>query len=216
MTAKDKLKKLLDNKDFEKLSELTDSSSSIIRSLFSLLYSTDDLTHWRAAEALGMLAGRQVGSKSDSGRNIPRRLLWSLMEESGATAWPAPEALGAVVAYRPSLFTDYAPIVLSFIDDPILHRGVLWSARKIAEKRPDLIRNFVPKVIELLGSPDPTTRGHAAWALGAMGAKEAVERLKKLSVDSNKLYIYNNGELQEKTVGELAINSVKELQNRFG
>jgi len=213
VSLKAEIKQLLDDKEFEKLVDLAEHEKRVVRYLFSLLYSMDDLTHWRAAEALGMVAGKQAEKKVDGGRNIPRRLLWSLAEESGATAWPAPEALGAVVAARPSLFPDYAPIVLSFIEDPVLQRGVLWSARKIAEKRADLIKDSVPRVIGLLSDSDPIIRGHAAWALGAMWAQEAIEELEGLKDDAGPLYIYNAEELQPKTVGELAAESLAELQN---
>jgi HEAT repeat protein len=88
---------------------------------------------------------------------------------------------------------------------------VLWSARKIAEKRPDLTRSALPQVIALLEDQDPTARGHAAWALGAMQAKEAAEELKRLRDDDSPLYIYDGGELWEKTVGNLAQKSLMEL-----
>lgn len=215
MQRKENIKKLLENKEFEDIVRLAESNKSVIRNLFSFLYSTDDLLHWRAAEALGIVAGSQSDSNIDGGRNIPRRLVWSLAEESGATAWPAPEALGAVVAARPSSFLDFGRIVLSFIDDPVLCRGVLWSARKISEKRADLTREIVPKVIELLKDPDATIRGHAAWALGAMQDKDAIKKLTELQTDTNPLFIYNAGELKNVTVGELAAASIAELKKLY-
>lgn len=211
MSLKDEVKTLLENRELETLAKLAKEKQRVVRYLFSFLYSTDDLLHWRAAEALGVVASRQGSDDSDSGRNIPRRLIWSLMEESGATAWPAPEALGAVVSSRISVYPDLAPIALSFIEDPVLSRGVLWSARRIGEKRPDLIAGSIPKVMELLDSADATLRGHAAWALGAMLAAEARPALEELTGDESVLNIYENGELVETTVGELAKSSLKEL-----
>lgn len=211
MSIKEDVRQLLRNRDLEKLVSLADGNSSIARYLFSFLYTTDDLLHWRAAEALGAVANSQYEKGINEGRNIPRRLVWSLMEESGSTAWPAPEALGAVVAARPGAFTVFATIVLSFIDDPVLQRGVLWSARKIAEARPDLIKDSVPQVVGLLKSSDPTIRGHAAWALGAMRADAAVKELKELQGDSSPLHVYDEGKLRETTVGALAGGSLNEI-----
>lgn len=211
MSLKDDIKTLLDNKEFEAIAKLAQDKQRVVRYLFSFLYSTDDLLHWRAAEALGAVAGRRASNDTDEGRNIPRRLIWSLAEESGATAWPAPEALGAVVSSRISLFPDLAPITLSFIEDPILSRGVLWAARKIGEQRPDLIQGSIPGVIKLLSDDDTTLRGHAAWALGAMRAEEAREALRGLQDDPDTLYIYDSGELIKKTVGELAKASLAEI-----
>lgn len=211
MSVKAQVKELLDTKQFEKVAELSQHQKSVVRYLFSFLYSTDDLLHWRAAETLGLVAVSQARQGAEAERNIPRRLVWSLAEESGSTAWPAPEALGAVVSAKPSLFPDFARIVMSFIDDPVLCRGVLWSARKISEKRPDLIYDFIPKVMSVLKDPNPTLRGHAAWALGAMKAVEARSQLKDLQADESAIHIYDNRELKEKTVGELAINSLTEI-----
>ncbi|MCL6471369.1 MAG: HEAT repeat domain-containing protein [Firmicutes bacterium] len=221
MSLKEKVKELLDEGNFDKVAELAKNRKSVIRYLFSFLYATDDLLHWRAAEALGVVAAYQAkrsGNASngpDGERNIPRRLVWSLAEESGATAWPATEALGAVVATNPNRFPDFGRIVLSFIDDPTLQRGVLWSARKIAEKRPDLVWSSVPKIIELLKDPNPTIRGHAAWVLGATKDADAAKHLNALRGDNAPLYIYDSGRLRSATVWELAEKSIAELEKIF-
>lgn len=215
MSIKDKVRKFLNEKEFGSIAELAESEKGVVRNLFFFLYSTDDLLHWRAAEALGAIAAHQVGQKglaAEGGRNIPRRLIWSLAEESGATAFPATEALGAVAAASPNNFPDFGRIVLSFMDDPTLRRGVLWSARKIAEKRPDLVWDSVPKIIELLADPDPIIRGHAAWALGATKDETAVDKLKALENDEDPLYVYEDGELCKVMVGELAKRSIAELR----
>jgi len=214
LSIKTEVKLLLDAKEFEKIADLAEQEGRVVRYLLSFLYSTDDLLHWRAAEALGVVASRQgqCASGADGQRNIPRRLVWSLAEESGATAWPAPEGLGAVVAKQPNSLPDFGRIVLSFIEDPILRRGVLWSARKIAEKRPDLVQDSVPAIIKLLDDPDATTRGHAAWALGAMGDPNTIKKLRALQQDAGPLFIYDEGELQSTTVGKLATRSLAELK----
>jgi len=211
LSVKEEVRQLLENRDLEKLVPLAHDNKSVVRHLFSFLYSMDDLLHWRAAEGLGVVASSQYEEGDNEGRNIPRRLVWSLMEESGSTAWPAPEALGAVVATRPGAYTVFATIALSFIDDPVLQRGVLWSARRIAEARPDLIKDSIPEVVELLKSVNPTIRGHAAWALGAMRAEGAVKELKDLQDDPSQLYIYDAGELKATTVGFLAGKSLDEI-----
>jgi methylated-DNA-[protein]-cysteine S-methyltransferase len=210
---KDRLRILLEDADFTEIGKLAASSSSTIRYLFSYLYSPNDLLHWRAAEALGYVADLQHSKSYKEGRNIPQRLLWSLMEESGGTAWSATEALGAVVSGNPAAFTDFAPIIMPFLEDPVLQRGVLWSTRKISEKRPDLLKDFVPQIIELLDSNDATIRGHAAWALGAMKDRNALPRLEALKNDNSQLQIYENSKLTPITIGEIAIDSIQRIES---
>jgi methylated-DNA-[protein]-cysteine S-methyltransferase len=213
VSNKDRLRALLENAEFTEIGKLAANSSSTIRYLFSFLYSPDDLLHWRAAEALGYVADLQHSNSYKEGRNIPQRLLWSLMEESGGTAWPATEALGAVVSGNPAAFTDFAPIIMPFLEDPVLQRGVLWSARKISEKRPDLLYDFTPQIIELLDSNDATIRGHAAWALGTMKDRNALPRLEELKNDNDQLQIYENSKLTPVTVGEIAIDSILRIES---
>jgi AraC family transcriptional regulator of adaptative response/methylated-DNA-[protein]-cysteine methyltransferase len=203
---------LLDERNFSEIAALALNSNSVVRYLMSYLYSTDDLQHWRAAEALGHTANAQYINKINDGRNIPQRLFWSLMEESGATAWPATEALGAVVSLNPSAFADFSRIIMSFIDDPVLRRGVLWSARKISEKRPDLLQDFTSQIIELLKDADPLIRGHAAWSLGVMRDRAALKGLEALKADNNHIYIYENAELIPKTVYEIATDSMATIK----
>lgn len=212
LSKKTHIGQLLDNKNFSEIASLTLQSKSVVRYLLSYLYSSDDLRHWRSAEALGYVSNTQYENNVDDGRNIPQRLLWSLLEESGATAWPATEALGAIVYYNPGAFADFSRIIMSFIDDPVLQRGVLWSARKISEKRADLLQDFTPKIIELLSDVSPIIRGHAAWALGAMRDRTALKKLNSLVADNNQIYIYEQSELLPRITSELAMESIAILR----
>jgi hypothetical protein len=211
-SKKEQVRQLLNEKDFEKIAELSLVSSSVVRYLLSFLYSTDDLLHWRAAEALGRVADIQFRNGINDGRNIPQRLLWSLMEESGATAWPATEALGAIVHANPAAFPDFSRIIMGYMEDPVLQRGVLWSAKIISDKRPDLLQDFIPQIIELLSDSNPIIRGHAAWALGSMRDRKALQKLENLVDDLSKLAVYEHHELIPTDIHTLSTHSIERIK----
>ena len=59
-------------------------------------------------------------------------------------------------------------------------------------------------------NPNPTLRGDAAWALGGIGILDVKEELKKLETDNQRLFLYEEGELKEKTVAQLATEAIEE------
>ncbi|MDP2277296.1 MAG: hypothetical protein Q8K51_03640, partial [Nitrospirota bacterium] len=59
-----------------------------------------------------------------------------------------------------------------------------------------------------LHNPEPLLRGIAAWALGRMRASQAEPELEKLKNDSSLIAIYDDGELKEKTIGQIAEEAV--------
>jgi len=74
---------------------------AVVRALFSLLYSPDELVHWRAVKALGRAAAALADEKPQAGRDILRRLFCALNDESGDNGRAVPEAIGAIISRRP-------------------------------------------------------------------------------------------------------------------
>lgn len=105
--------------------------------------------------------------------------------------------------------------------------------REISKSNPELVRNIVGRLLwmirdesggigwsapEILGeivrnNPDQTLRGYAAWALGEIGASKAVHELEKLKNDNNLITFYEEGELKEKAVGEVAAKAIAKLKS---
>jgi hypothetical protein len=177
---------------------------SLVRELLSLLYSADRLIHWRAVDALaGVVDGISAGDPG-RGRDVLRRLFWALNDESGGNGRDLPEAIGAIIARRPDLYGDLAPVLLSRLGDPALNRGLLWAAARIGGARPELVKDFVPAITSYLEDADPDLRAHSVLALGAAGAKPEPQALERLLQDGARASVYLNGELKEATVGEIA------------
>ncbi|MHB1416717.1 MAG: DVU0298 family protein, partial [Chloroflexota bacterium] len=170
---------------------------------------------WRAVEAIGLVAGTIADRDPEFVRGFVRRLLWSLSDESGAVGWSAPEAIGEIVANRPALFADYAPIVISLFDtleEDYFIPGILWALGRIAQADPSLVREAQDRVVALLADPSPRVRGLAARCFGQMCLPDAPECLQRLFDDEGTLEVYEDGELQTTTVGQVAHRTAETSQ----
>ncbi len=199
---------LLKEKNYDRLIGLAGEKRKIVRYLFSLLYDQDDLTRWRAVEAMGLVVGALAAENQEAARDIIRRLFWLLNEESGGIGWNAPQAIGEIIKNRPDLFGEYITILLSSLDDPAFTAGVLWAVGRIGGQKPELVKDAVPVILPLLGHVDPAVRGHAAWALGIIGTECEKGRLGPLKSDSALFHLYTEGEIWNKTVGEVAVEAM--------
>ena len=89
--------------------------------------------------------------------------------------------------------------------------GVLWALGRMGKINDETVNYAVPIIISCLRSGDNTLRGYAARALGEMGNEASVTELENLKDDTSRIKIYEDGELNEKSVGELASGSIVKL-----
>jgi len=226
LSIKDEIRTLLEKRDFDKLKELATTEKGVTKYLRSFLYSEDDLLHWRAAEALGVFAGDKNLLSDEKVRSITTRLFTALEDKSGGNGWGSIEAIGAMVAARPDQLSKLIPKMFSYIWDGRVRKGLLWSVRRIGEKRPDLFKDKILHIVGLLRNPSNTTRGHAAWALGVIGdtdikvleglVLDVKETLEGLLDDDSLIRIYDEGELQERTIADIAKEALAALDRRQG
>jgi len=226
LSLKDEIKILLEQRDFDKLKELAATKKGVTKYLRSFLYSEDDLLHWRAAEALGALAGDSDLLSDEKVRAITTRLFTALDDRSGGNGWGSIEAIGAMVAARPAQLSNLVPKMFSYIWDGRVRKGLLWSVRRIGEQRPDLFEDKIFHVVGLLRNPSNTTRGHAAWALGVIGdtdirvleglVLDVKETLEGLLDDNSRIRVYDDGELKERAISDIAKEALAALNRRQG
>ncbi len=203
---------LLKEKKIDELVRLPMSRRKIISILISLSYDKQSLISWRAIEAIGFITKKMPGSHPELIRNTLNRLLWMIRDESGGIGWSAPEIIGEIVRNNPEMCSDIALIIASFHEEKMLSAGVLRAIARIGRINDEFIEYTTPVILSFLQDPEPIIRGHAAWAAGEIGVKQAVSELQKLAHDNNIFWFYEEGELKEKTIGEIAINAIAQFR----
>lgn len=190
----------------------------VIRYLFSFICSSDQEIKWRSITAMGLVVSRLADENMESARVIMRRLMWSLNEESGSIGWGAPEAMGEIMACQEGLAREYAHILISyirhdgnFLEYELLQRGVVWGLGRLAQVRPQLLKNAGEHLYPYLESGDASVRGLAAWTAGLIGAKETRLYLERLLTDRAPLQLYLDRKLLVCTVADLAKQALAAL-----
>ena len=205
---KSEIVKLLTDKKYDALMKVPLGNGRLLSTLVSLTYDRKNVISYRAIEAFGIVSKEIAKTKPELVRNAVGRLLWMIRDESGGIGWSSPEMLGEIVRNNPELFSDVAPVIMSFLDEEMLASGVLIAAGRIGEVNPELIAHAIPLILSYLQNPEPLLRGLAAWALGRMRASQAEPELEKLKNDSSPIAIYEDGELKEKTIRQIAEEAV--------
>lgn len=191
----------------QKTDALVDLAFDDIRTLRFLqreLYDPDERHRWLTAHLLGQvcarLSTRQPGPVSD--------LLHRMFEasaDSAATNWGLIESISAIIAARSDIFGAFTRHLLPYAHDPATRIAALWGLGTIARQRPDLIRNTsFFQLLPLLNHEEAAVRGHMLWLLGQIRAREAEGAIEKLQEDEAQLVVYDEGEPNPTTVGELA------------
>ncbi len=195
---------LLKEQKFEILAGLVAGRRSLLGHLSRLLCEPAGLLRWRAIEGLGAAAARLAAENPEAARNIIRNLIWTINEESGGIGWGAAESIGEIIYRCPDAFPEFASIVISRAEEQMLRPGVLWAAGRIAQARPDLVREYLPDLAGFLDDPDPVVRGYTLRLFGIMGEGPDFTRHPHLLSDGNTIPLYENGRIAEVSVAELA------------
>jgi hypothetical protein len=183
----------------------------VINPLFSFLCSTDPQVKWRAVKAIGGVVKNIAEEDMESARVIMRRMIWNLNDESGGIGWGLPEAMGEVMAQHQGLAGEYVMILESyiredgnFLEHEPLQRGVLWGIGRLAQERPELLKNTIPHLRPFLSSADAVLRGLAAWTMGLLGGSNDNGSLAALESDETEVELYLNGTERIYQIRELA------------
>ena len=190
----------------------------VVNPLFSFFHHREEIIKWRSVTAMGAVVARLADSDLESARVVMRRLLWNLNDESGGIGWGSAEAMGEIMARHFTLAEEFADILISFIrknaggiQNEMLQRGVLWGLGRLAQTRPQFLTGVPPLLFAYLESEDAILRGHAAWIAGLLSSGLTRAALRKLSDDIEKVEVFFNGRLIEKTVGHLAREALSRL-----
>jgi len=188
----------------------------VINPLFSFLCSTDPQIKWRAVKSIGEVVKNIAEEDMESARVIMRRMIWNLNDESGGIGWGLPEAMGEVMAQHQGLAGEYVMILESyiredgnFLEHEPLQRGVLWGLGRLAQERPELLKNATPHLRPFLSSADAVLRGLAAWTMGLIGGSQDNGALAALESDETEVTLYLNGTERSYRISELARKALR-------
>lgn len=212
MISKQQVEKLVLDKDYAKIIKLArHDAKKIFRYLMRLTYTTDELLRHRAIEAIGLVSAELSETDSELVLDVIRRIIWSMCDESGAQSWSAAETIAEIIYHKPALYGEFGPIMINAsLDEVIFQKGMLWAVGRL-QNRITYTKEILPEIINFLEHPQPILRGYAAWALGELKAKQAVNKLALLNTDAHPVAIYINGEMHIKTVGNWAMHSVAKI-----
>jgi len=192
----------------------------LVRPLLSFIR-RDDVVKWRAVGALGALTAELAGTDLESAREVVRQLIWSTTEESGNIPWGAPESLGEILARSERLAEEYADMLISlmreegnFLEHEPLQRGVLWGLARVAQVRPELLREMGALVPlgKYLDSVDGAVRGLAIRAIGLLQANRYRTKVSEGLHDSAEVNVYLDGEPAILEVSDLAREALARLE----
>lgn len=214
MNMKEEVAMLLNEKRYAKLVGQALRNPGLLRYLYRLFYHPYGLARWRAIEGLGHISAAMAKENPEGVREILRRLLWAMNDESGTASWSSPEAIGEIIYHNPEKFQEYISIVVYASEEEIFHRGIAWALGRIAQRRSDLLEEYIPLLRDFLSHPKPDVRGHAAWSLGQMGAaaRVALPELRALQQETTMIEMYHLQEITLKAVGEIASEAIKRLE----
>jgi HEAT repeat protein len=194
-------------------------ASQAINVLFSFLPSTDPKVRWAAVTAMGSMVSKLAGRQMEQARVVMRRLMWQLNDESGGIGWGCPEAMGEIMASHEGLANEFAHILVSYVRkdgnpleyEPLQH-GVIWGIGRLAEVRPQLVREAIPHLVPFLKAQNAVLRGLAAWALGRLGGKAALSEIRSLVHDTAEIEIFVDRQLLSCQVGQLAEKAIARIE----
>lgn len=193
-------------------------SRRLINALLSATCRAEDEVRWPAIEALGRVVAERAAEDVEKARLVLRRLMWSLNDESGAIGWGAPEAMAEILAALPALAPEFAPLLISYLDpegnylkQPLLQRGALWAAARLAQIRPDLAARAADHLRPFLRGDDPHLRALAAWTAGLVRARDLKPELQNLLQDEAQVRLYREGRFEDLCVAEAAAEALTRL-----
>jgi hypothetical protein len=184
----------------------------------SFVQSGKEKVKWGAVKAAGLVVSQLADSDMEAARVIMRRLMWNLNDESGGIGWGSPEVMGEILASHIGLAREYAHILLSYaredgnyLEHEALQRGLLWGIGRLAEKRPEMVREAAVSFLPHLESQDEVIRGLAARMMGLLEMKEARPRLRELTQDDASLVIMVGNNLTAVRVRDLAEEALRSI-----
>jgi hypothetical protein len=128
MSAREQVKKAVEEHRLEDLASIAAEDPRALRHLLALAYREEPEIRAAAAGAIGAASHDHPRLVQE----IARRLVWAMNDESGTHAASAPEVLRAIAEQTPELLVPLAPDLLRLAGDPVLHDPLVEVVRLLA------------------------------------------------------------------------------------
>lgn len=209
--VKERLDKILENRDWGALGERIHEDRGVVRKIMSRIYIKDGLIFWRAVEALGKASAEIEKKEPGYAVELVRRYFWSLNEESGGNAWNASEAIGSILYHNPKECSHFNWMFSALLEDESLQEGVLWGLSQIAISKPEAVYPLAEAVLPFLEALEVKLRGLAVWIYVLMKTFKPEKQdwditrnlQEKLAQDLSVLEVYVEGEFKTFKVSKL-------------
>jgi HEAT repeat protein len=213
---KEEICQLLLARDKERLTRWAESDRSAVRTLTSLLFDADPLISYRATETLGWVSALKFRRRPEKVRQLLRRLFWMMNDESGNVGWRAPETIGEILANNPSLITEYAAVLGSYLNEEPFEKGVRIAISRAAKVNGEAFRALAGRLAGSLDSDDAGIRGLSIMALEEIGDDSAENKIGPLrgDCDSFSFYDFEAGRFSAKKVSEAAESYIRSVLAR--
>jgi len=208
--SKKDVERLVKDYKVEEILELAEQDQRIIRDLKRLLYAVDDPTRFRAADILGKVSGL-ISQQNPEAVSRLLQGLFTALTDTAASSWGYIDAIGEIISNRPDQFGGYVPQLYPLVADKALLPDVLRAFIKVSGARPDILRKKGYQFIPLLKDPDPTIRGYTTMLLGELEVTEAKKDIAGLVDDEAPIQVYEAGQLESRSVGDLASHALSRL-----
>jgi hypothetical protein len=194
----------------EELIALAAEDDRVLNELQRMLYTPDETLRWQIIDMLGDVSQKVSERRPDLVSKLLSRLLQNAASP-GTSAWGALESVGVIISKDTGLFGEFSPTLLSFLHQKHLRKEVAWAIGKIAASDPQSVKYAFRTLRSFLADEDSILRGYAAWALGNLGYDDVIEDLRNLLSDDERLSIFRDSALEEKTVSQLAREAIVKL-----
>ncbi len=201
--TKEEVERLVSVYDIKGIIEASHKGKKIIPYLQRLLYSTDDLTRFRAADAMGKAAAVLEEYYPGSVKNLLQKLFASITD-SAASAWGAIDAIGFILANMPRLYAIYSIQLYPFISDKSLLPHTLRALSLITGAAPESFNRIRSSLLTFLTEKDPEILAHAIMIMRNLRCIEALSDIMALKNDMREISVYEEGYFNKMTIGEIA------------
>lgn len=148
---KHKIFELLEKEDYNELLKLFDETPDLVRRYLTMAtFAEEQGISEPAVKCFGFLALKRGMAQPEFFRETIRRHIWAMNDESGNMDWRAPEIIGHIVAAQPTLFEEYASIMIeAALKEPVFYPSLKNAVRLLAGTDQRLVEHQRARLQEL-------------------------------------------------------------------